>query len=98
MTRPDGYCARCGETPCLLIGPSGDYIGWSEMVAIARLHDVACRLRNLATCIREAAALCEAFRLGRVHGAWCEDPWPDDEPWKSGCNIPRPRPNEEGEK
>ncbi len=85
MTSPDGYCARCGETPCNLIGPRGDYIGWSETVAIARRHDVASRLRNLATCLREAAIGCAGFDAGVDHASGVQHAW-----WYPGRNIPRP--------
>ncbi len=91
MTALDVECPTCGAMAgrwCIsrvngVVMPENTHGTRQELVEWATEP-----LDNLCTCLREALIAQRAWLRGIEHGAWREDPYPDDEPWRPGCGRP----------
>lgn len=90
MTRPDGYCARCGVTEVDINGLFINCTCGNRERNWDGEHGYLCnlwlqhRLATLAANLRVAAGLCEAYLLG----AWTPEPY--REQWRPGCGWRAP--------
>ena len=63
----------------------------SQYCQLCALHDKLAALRNLAACLRDAGALCEAFDDGEMHGLrFTRSDREARAQWRPGCGRPAP--------